>query len=997
MKKFTRFLLCFCAPLILSLFLVGCGDEGAEKYTVVYTVDGDQYCDMTYDVGTAPTLPEAPKKSGYSFSGWTLNGSLWNEAAHTSEDITVIAEFTPITYTVTYYNNLDDTSNPNPTSYTVISEDFNIEPLSFGGYRFIGWYADAALETPADTLIEKGSYGDLTFYGKWELIEHTATFKADGVTVGEVKFSEFSSSIDMPAIPEKLGYNAEWENFTLGAEDITVNAVYTPITYTITYYKNLDNASNPNPASYTVISEDFNIEPLSFEGYNFLGWYSDSALKTPADTLIEKGSSGNLVFYGKWELEEHSAIFKADGIPVGEVKFNEFTSLIDEPAVPEKNGYTGAWESYSLGAEDITVNAVYTPIIYTITYYERLDGVTNVNKTEYTVESEDFTISPLKHQHYLFDGWFTDEICTALADTNIEKGTTGNVVLYAKWTAKEYTVTFKADGETVANVGFTVETESIQKPEVPKKAGYNAKWEAFMLGTESFTVNAVYTPITYRITYETNLSGVSGGTLATFTVESETFSLPIPEEENCVFIGWYTDKALTVAANEQIEKGSVGDVKLYAKLECTHSYDYTVTKKAAALKDGVGTYSCKTCGRSYTEVIPATKSIKILAIGNSYSVDATRYLYGILEQAGIEEIRIVNMYIAGCPIDTHWENIQGDLSAYTLYESSKTSKTMVSDKTGSKSIRYAMELDDWDIVTLQQRSNYAGLPSTYTNLQNVIDYVKENEPGADIYCHMTWAYSPSRCESYPEFDRTQMGMYNAIIDTVNSVILNNPDIVGIIPTGTAIQNLRTSFLGDDLTRDNTHLSNGTGRYTAAMIWAKALTGCDLTDITGTPSYSSDNESYGDEIRANLVYIKEAVNNAYENPFAVTDSVYTEAPEDVGGGNENEGGEVGGGDTGGDTEGGESDGGETADPPTEVDFDATLSELTEDDIAYLTENGYSPDDYQVLDITFYDNEYYNFNLDLVNKMRSFNIWLSREGGHFPANENLKLSVAPDDWY
>ncbi|MBQ2881042.1 MAG: hypothetical protein IJE40_02120 [Clostridia bacterium] len=46
---------------------------------------------------------------------------------------------------------------------------------------------------------------------------------------------------------------------------------------------------------------------------------------------------------------------------------------------------------------------------------------------------------------------------------------------------------------------------------------------------------------------------------------------------------------------------------------------------------------------------------------------------------------------------------------------------------------------------------------------------------------------------------------------------------------------------------------------------------------------------------------------------------------------------------------------------------------------------------------YDEEYYNFNLDLVNKMRSFNIWLAREGGHFPANENLKLNVAPDDWY
>ncbi|MBQ2880883.1 MAG: DUF4838 domain-containing protein, partial [Clostridia bacterium] len=46
---------------------------------------------------------------------------------------------------------------------------------------------------------------------------------------------------------------------------------------------------------------------------------------------------------------------------------------------------------------------------------------------------------------------------------------------------------------------------------------------------------------------------------------------------------------------------------------------------------------------------------------------------------------------------------------------------------------------------------------------------------------------------------------------------------------------------------------------------------------------------------------------------------------------------------------------------------------------------------------YYEDLYNFNLDLVNKMRSYNIWLSKEGGHFPANENMKLNVAPDDWY
>lgn len=38
----------------------------------------------------------------------------------------------------------------------------------------------------------------------------------------------------------------------------------------------------------------------------------------------------------------------------------------------------------------------------------------------------------------------------------------------------------------------------------------------------------------------------------------------------------------------------------------------------------------------------------------------------------------------------------------------------------------------------------------------------------------------------------------------------------IIPTGTAIQNARTSFVGDHMNRDGYHLDLKIGRYTAAL-------------------------------------------------------------------------------------------------------------------------------------------------------------------------------------
>lgn len=55
--------------------------------------------------------------------------------------------------------------------------------------------------------------------------------------------------------------------------------------------------------------------------------------------------------------------------------------------------------------------------------------------------------------------------------------------------------------------------------------------------------------------------------------------------------------------------------------------------------------------------------IKILAIGNSFSQDATTYLYDIAQVDQLE-LKVVNLYIGGCSLKTHWDNIQMDAKHY---------------------------------------------------------------------------------------------------------------------------------------------------------------------------------------------------------------------------------------------------------------------------------------------------------------------------------------------
>ena len=61
----------------------------------------------------------------------------------------------------------------------------------------------------------------------YTLIEYKVTFVADGVTVAEVPFTVETKEITPPAVPEKAGYTGAWEPCTIGAGDVTVNAVYT--------------------------------------------------------------------------------------------------------------------------------------------------------------------------------------------------------------------------------------------------------------------------------------------------------------------------------------------------------------------------------------------------------------------------------------------------------------------------------------------------------------------------------------------------------------------------------------------------------------------------------------------------------------------------------------------------------------------------------------------------------------------------------------------------
>ena len=256
--------------------------------------------------------------------------------------------------------------------------------------------------------------------------------------------------------------------------------------------------------------------------------------------------------------------------------------------------------------------------------------------------------------------------------------------------------------------------------------------------------------------------------------------------------------------------------------------------------------------------------LKILCIGNSYSIDTMHYAYQILQDLGIEKVTLGNLYIAGCPIGTHYNNLKEDKADYRFYYNDNGRW----DQTENYTIKRALELEDWDFISFQQRSGYSGKPDYYVSLQPLADEVRKTCPDSVFLWNMTWAYQ----EGYKGLETnnysSQTAMYNAIVDTVESVILPNQSFEFVSPVGTAIQNARSSYVGDSLTRDGFHLSYDLGKYIASLTSLKAMLGLDITGKLYSAAGVDKNEK--------RVAI-ESVTNATKDPFKITPSQYKDKP------------------------------------------------------------------------------------------------------------------------
>lgn len=265
-------------------------------------------------------------------------------------------------------------------------------------------------------------------------------------------------------------------------------------------------------------------------------------------------------------------------------------------------------------------------------------------------------------------------------------------------------------------------------------------------------------------------------------------------------------------------------------------------------------------------------TLKILGIGNSFTDDAMIYIPQLLERMGIKNVVLGKLAYSGCSLQQHTEYYNNNSKVYTFETQSGANRNW--NTTLNYTFKDAISSTDWDIIILQQVSDQAGVYDTYQPYLNVLlNKIHSESLNKNVVFgwHMTWAYATNSTHSgFKKFGNNQVEMYQNILQSVKFV-QNNTGLKVVIPSGTAIQNLRNSSINNaplDLTRDGYHIDLGVGRFTLACTWFQTLIApCFGLDISKLPFIPF---SHGIPVSLeNYNICKKAVKDASVNKFVVT--------------------------------------------------------------------------------------------------------------------------------
>ncbi len=223
-----------------------------KSYTITYNnvEDAINNNKTSYNINDNEIVLEDLTRKGYDFLGWFTEETQGEQVRKIdpkrAENIQLWARWQLKSYTITY-NNVEDATNNNKTSYNVNDSEIVLEDLTRKGYDFLGWFTE----------------------------------ETNGEQVRKID--------------------------TQGAENIQLWARWQLKSYTITY-NNVEDATNNNKTSYNVNDSEIVLEDLTRKGYDFLGWFT-SERDGEQVRKIDPKRAENIQLWARWSKDTEGLEF----------------------------------------------------------------------------------------------------------------------------------------------------------------------------------------------------------------------------------------------------------------------------------------------------------------------------------------------------------------------------------------------------------------------------------------------------------------------------------------------------------------------------------------------------------------------------------------------------------------------------------------------------------------------------------------------------------------
>ena len=239
---------------------------------------------------------------------------------------------------------------------------------------------------------------------------------------------------------------------------------------------------------------------------------------------------------------------------------------------------------------------------------------------------------------------------------------------------------------------------------------------------------------------------------------------------------------------------------------------------------------CNLCAAEKS-VATSPKALKVLMIGNSFSICNLRQMPHIAKAMG-KELDIASLYIGGCSLERHWNNVVATDKnpALRQYRFDRVVDTKKVVEDGKANIQEALQMDKWDVVTIQQYSAFSWRPETYHPFgDSLVAKIRALAPQAKIVMQETWSYPPWD-KRLKDFGFDQKEMYRRLHAAYAAFA--NKHALEIIPVGTAaeiVPERNRLFTAPDI-----HF-NGEGEYLQGLVFTAYLFGVQVEECFYKPA------------------------------------------------------------------------------------------------------------------------------------------------------------------